>query len=78
MGQDDFQRKALDWAFEIAEGVTACGAAGIHTMNFGMPPELINEFLTQIRDRAQQARLDSLNTTNIPHTSSGVLKDAPT
>ena len=32
------------------------GAAGIHTMNFGMPPALIDEFLLQIRDRATAAR----------------------
>ncbi|MDQ8183672.1 methylenetetrahydrofolate reductase C-terminal domain-containing protein [Pelagicoccus sp. SDUM812005] len=62
MESEDFQRKALDWAFEIAEGVTEHGAAGVHTMNFGMPPHLIDEFLLQIRDRARQARLRSLNT----------------
>jgi methylenetetrahydrofolate reductase (NADPH) len=52
----NFQRAALDWAFEIADGVIACGAAGIHVMNFGMPAELIDEFLLQIRDRAKAAR----------------------
>lgn len=62
MEQDNFQRRALEWAFDISEGVTEHGAAGVHTMNFGMPPELIDEFLIQIRDRAKQARLRSLNT----------------
>ena len=56
MEHDDFQRRALDWAFEIAEGVTENGAAGVHAMNFGMPPELIDEFLLQIRSRADMAR----------------------
>lgn len=56
MKEKKFQSKALDWAFEIAEGVTEGGAAGVHAMNFGMPPELIDEFLMQIRDRANQAR----------------------
>lgn len=56
MEQEDFQRRALDWAFDIAEGVTENGAAGIHAMNFGMPPALIDEFLLQIRDRAEAAR----------------------
>lgn len=59
MEQEDFQRAALDWAFEIAEGVIEVGAAGIHVMNFGMPPSLIDEFLHQIRDRAKQARARS-------------------
>ncbi|MBK1875462.1 methylenetetrahydrofolate reductase C-terminal domain-containing protein [Pelagicoccus mobilis] len=56
MEQPNFQRKALEWAFEIAEGVTEGGAAGVHAMNFGMPPELIDEFLVQIRERASAAR----------------------
>jgi 5,10-methylenetetrahydrofolate reductase len=56
MERDDFQRASLDWAFGIAEGVIEVGAAGVHVMNFGMPPPMIDEFLTQIRDRAQEAR----------------------
>jgi 5,10-methylenetetrahydrofolate reductase len=55
MEEEDFQRHCLDWAFEIAEGVIEHGAAGVHVMNFGMPPELIDEFLVQIRDRASEA-----------------------
>lgn len=55
--QDDFERACLDWAFEIADGVIEVGAAGIHAMNFGMSPELMDEFFHQIRDRATQARL---------------------
>lgn len=57
MELDGFQRPSLDWAFEIAEGVIEAGAAGIHVMNFGMPPALIDEFLLQIRDRAEAARV---------------------
>ena len=56
MEQEDFQERALEWAFEIAEGVTENGAAGVHAMNFGMPSTLIDEFLRQIRDRANAAR----------------------
>jgi 5,10-methylenetetrahydrofolate reductase len=56
MENDDFQRPALEWAFEIAEGVTEFGAAGVHVMNFGMPAELIREFLVEIRHRADEAR----------------------
>ncbi|MFP4282363.1 MAG: methylenetetrahydrofolate reductase C-terminal domain-containing protein [Opitutales bacterium] len=56
MERDEFQRAALEWAFEIAEGVIESGAAGIHAMNFGMAPDLIDEFLGQIRDRARTAR----------------------
>ena len=56
MEQENFQRAALEWAFEIADGVVEAGAAGLHAMNFGMPPALIDEFLGQIRDRAQVAR----------------------
>jgi methylenetetrahydrofolate reductase (NADPH) len=59
MEQDDFQRAALEWAFGIAEGVIEVGAAGVHVMNFGMPAELIDEFLLQIRDRAKEARARS-------------------
>jgi len=58
MEQDDFQRASLDWAFGIVEGVIKEGAAGVHVMNFGMPPALIDEFLTQIRDRASQTRAE--------------------
>jgi 5,10-methylenetetrahydrofolate reductase len=56
MENEDFQRPALEWAFEIAEGVTEFGAAGVHVMNFGMPPDLIREFLVEIRHRADEAR----------------------
>ncbi len=56
MELSDFQRPALDWAFEISEGVTRNGAAGVHAMNFGMPPDLIRAFLDEIRDRAITAR----------------------
>ncbi len=56
MERDSFQRDCLEWAFEIAEGVIEAGAAGIHAMNFGMPPDLINEFLAGIRGRATEAR----------------------
>jgi hypothetical protein len=59
MEREDFQRASLDWAFGIAEGVIECGAAGIHVMNFGMPPEMIDEFLTQIRQRATEVRARS-------------------
>jgi methylenetetrahydrofolate reductase (NADPH) len=56
MERDSFEQDCLDWAFQIAEGVVEAGAAGIHAMNFGMSPERIDEFLTQIRDRALEAR----------------------
>jgi hypothetical protein len=59
MEKEDFQRAALDWAFDIAEGVTEHGAAGVHVMNFGMPPDLIGEFLVEIRSRADEARARS-------------------
>ncbi len=59
MEQVDFQRASLEWAFGIAEGVIEAGAAGIHVMNFGMPADLIDEFLMQIRDRAKEARARS-------------------
>lgn len=59
MEQEDFQRPALEWAFKIAEGVTEHGAAGVHVMNFGMPPALIDEFLLGIRERAAAARTRS-------------------
>lgn len=54
--QADFQRAALEWAFAVAEGVIEVGAAGVHVMNFGMPADLIDEFLRQIRDRAKVSR----------------------
>ena len=56
MEQEDFQRRSLDWAFGVAERVVEYQAAGVHVMNFGMPPDLIGEFLDQIRDRAAAAR----------------------
>jgi methylenetetrahydrofolate reductase (NADPH) len=56
MENEDFRRLSLEWAFKIAEGVTEHGAAGVHVMNFGMPPDLIHEFLTQIRDLASEVR----------------------
>ena len=60
MEQEEFQRPALDWAFEIAAGVTRHGAAGVHVMNFGMPPEYIDAFLVEIRSRADEAREPSI------------------
>lgn len=54
--QDNFQRASLEWAFGIAEGLAEVGAAGVHVMNFGMPLEMIDEFLIQIRGRAKEAR----------------------
>lgn len=59
MEHEDFQRRALDWAFGIAEGVSEHGAAGVHVMNFGMPTEFIDEFLVEIRSRADEARARS-------------------
>jgi 5,10-methylenetetrahydrofolate reductase len=56
MEAPDFQRAALAWAFDIAEGVTAHGAAGVHVTNFGMPPDLLGEFLTDIRALAERVR----------------------
>ena len=56
MENESFQRPALEWAFKIAEGVTENGAAGVHVMNFGMPPDMIREFLVEIRSRADEAR----------------------
>jgi 5,10-methylenetetrahydrofolate reductase len=56
MENEDFRRPSLEWALGIADSVSEHGAAGVHVMNFGMPAELINEFLTQIRDRAREAR----------------------
>jgi 5,10-methylenetetrahydrofolate reductase len=56
MEQEDFPERALQWAFGIADGVAECGAAGVHVMNFGMPPELMEVFLNEIRDRAAAAR----------------------
>ncbi|MEZ5275960.1 MAG: methylenetetrahydrofolate reductase C-terminal domain-containing protein [Opitutaceae bacterium] len=54
--EEDFPAKALEWAFGIADGVIECGAAGVHVMNFGMPPDLIEVFLREIRSRAVAAR----------------------
>jgi methylenetetrahydrofolate reductase (NADPH) len=56
MTHDDFPERALEWAFGIAEGVIDCGAAGVHVMNFGLPPDLMETFLTEIRDRARAVR----------------------
>jgi 5,10-methylenetetrahydrofolate reductase len=56
MDNKDHQQNALEWAFGIAEGVTENGAAGVHVMNFGMPPELIDAFLVEIRERGRAAR----------------------
>ena len=56
MEQEDFQRPAMEWALNIAEGVTEQGAAGVHVTNFGMPLDLMEEFLTTIRHRADKAR----------------------
>lgn len=56
MEQKDFQRRCLEWAFEIAEGLAEVGAAGLHVMNFGMPAAMIDDFLTQIRERAHASR----------------------
>lgn len=56
MERDDLQEAALEWAFQIAEGVIEVGAAGIHVMNFGMPPAMIDSFLEQIRERAKEVR----------------------
>ena len=56
MREKDIPRASLAWAFVVAEQVIEAGAAGIHAMNFGMPPELIDEFLSQIRQRALEAR----------------------
>ena len=75
MEQEDFQQATLDWAFGIAEGVIEVGAAGVHVMNFGMPPDLIDAFLIQIRDRAKKVRarrgvqFQSTEITTIPLTS---------
>ncbi|MHA1569217.1 MAG: methylenetetrahydrofolate reductase, partial [Alphaproteobacteria bacterium] len=56
MEYENFPERALQWAFGIAEGVIECAAAGVHVMNFGMPPDLIETFLNEIRDRAQDTR----------------------
>lgn len=56
MEQEDFAERALRWAFDIADGVAECGAAGVHVMNFGMPNDLMAVFLNEIRDRAAVAR----------------------
>ncbi|GAB5534415.1 MAG: hypothetical protein Rubg2KO_06640 [Rubricoccaceae bacterium] len=56
MEHEDFQRPAMEWALDIAEGVTQHGAAGVHVTNFGMPLDLMEEYLTEIRHRAAHAR----------------------
>ena len=56
---EDFQRPAMEWALDIAEGVTEHGAAGVHVTNFGMPLDLMEEFLVEIRTRAESARAHS-------------------
>lgn len=53
---DDFPESTLRWAFEIAEGVSEVGAAGVHAMNFAMPPDLIDEFLVEVRNKAEKVR----------------------
>lgn len=62
----DAQRKALAWAFKVSEGVISAGAAGVHTMNFGMPPDMIDEFLLQIRDKAASVRARALGAADTP------------
>lgn len=57
MEQEDFAGPALEWAFGIADGLAECGAAGVHVMNFGMPNDLMDRFLNEIRPRAAEARL---------------------
>lgn len=59
MSHKKFQRRSLEWAFGIAEEVAKHGAAGVHVMNFGMPPEMIDEFLVQVRDRSEEAQSGS-------------------
>ena len=59
MEQDSFQRGAFEWAMDIAKGLIAAGAAGIHAMNFGMSAELIDEFLTFVRGIAPEIRDES-------------------
>ncbi len=56
MEQKSFQGATLEWAFRIAEGLAENGAAGIHAMNFGMPPALIDDFLGEVKERANVAR----------------------
>ena len=53
---DDFPESTLRWAFEVAEGVSEVGAAGVHAMNFAMPPDLIDEFLVEVRNKADKVR----------------------
>lgn len=57
--EEDFRPLSLEWVLDIAEGVTKHGSAGVHAMHFDMSPEFINEFLTQIRDRGEEARARS-------------------
>jgi len=61
VGADDFPESTLKWAFEIAEGVCELGAAGVHAMNFAMPPDLIDEFLVEVRNKANKARTQLMN-----------------
>ena len=56
MENKSYRRLSLEWSLKVAEGVTEHGAAGVHVMNFGMPADMISEFLTQIRGRAREAR----------------------
>jgi len=57
---DNFPESTLRWAFEVAEGVSHFGAAGVHAMNFAMPPELIDAFLVEVRRKANRIRQDQL------------------
>jgi 5,10-methylenetetrahydrofolate reductase len=61
MEQEVFAGPAMEWALGIAEGVTKHGAAGVHVTNFGMPLDLVEEFLIEIRQRANAARARSAN-----------------
>ncbi|MEO8206244.1 MAG: methylenetetrahydrofolate reductase C-terminal domain-containing protein [Chthoniobacterales bacterium] len=53
---DDLPRVMTDWALDIAHAVVGVGAAGVHAMNFGMPPEYIDEFLIKVRACAGEVR----------------------
>ncbi len=59
---DDFPESTLRWAFDIAEGVSELGAAGVHAMNFAMPPDLIDDFLVEVRQKASKIRMRLLET----------------
>ncbi|MEM1057681.1 MAG: methylenetetrahydrofolate reductase C-terminal domain-containing protein [Verrucomicrobiota bacterium] len=74
MKRKDFKTACLEWAFEMAEGVIEAGAAGIHAMNFGMSPELMDEFFNQIRPRARETRVR----TNFVSPSAIFRKQSPT